>query len=406
MSEGLAAARARVILDRPYFASAAWAIKLVEVPDMMKKVGSPAGVDKWWRLYYDPEVVEEWPIKVKMGIFTHELAHLLRKTGDRALAYGINSLNRNLWNIAADIPINESVDADSLMELPSKEVGGFEVVRARDFKLPAGLTTEEYYERLKKNAKTIHIKLNCGSGAHGQDEEHEQKGGKGRDKVLPHEAAAIGKAVAEAIRESKSQGTVPQGWKRWADSYGEAKVNWRQELAAAIRRAAGDVRGLVDYSYRHINRRQSAFGKIVMPAMVKPEPAVSIVVDTSGSMSQDDLAMAASEISGILAAMGNRTAKYYAVDADVHVAKQIQSVAQIEFAGGGGTDMCVGIERAMQDRPRPDILVVITDGYTGWPQSAPASKLVACIVNDDQIGPSYAKTINIPPTASSSPGGY
>jgi len=115
-------------------------------------------------------------------------------------------------------------------------------------------------------------------------------------------------------------------------------------------------------------------------------------------MGQDDLSMALGEVKGILAAIGNRTARYYSVDAEVHIAKSIQSVSQVKFEGGGGTDMRVGIDRAVSDKPRPDILVVITDGETPWPDSAPPVKLIACIVNEYQDGPSYAKTIKIPPT--------
>jgi predicted metal-dependent peptidase len=135
-----------------------------------------------------------------------------------------------------------------------------------------------------------------------------------------------------------------------------------------------------------------------MPAMVKPTPAVSIVVDTSGSMSEDDLNMAVGEIRGILMAMGNRTASYYAVDADVHVAKKISAVSQVELKGGGGTSMPVGIERAVTDKPKPDVLIVITDGYTDWDETPPPCKLICCMVNEEMQGPSYAKTVNIPPT--------
>ena len=96
--------------------------------------------------------------------------------------------------------------------------------------------------------------------------------------------------------------------------------------------------------------------------------------------------------------MGNRAAKYYAVDAEVHIAKNIASISQVEFKGGGGTDMPTGIRAAVADKPRPDILIVITDGYTNWDEKGPPCKLVACIVNESQEGPVYAKTINIPPT--------
>ena len=397
--EAMLAARADLGMKKPYFRTALWAMKLVPVKDLSKQPhmgGSPAGVDLYWRMYYDPDVVGKWPLEVREGLMVHELGHLLRHTGDRAKMYGIGKEEALLWNVAADIPINETIDGDHGIRLPDKDEG-FTPARARLFGLQDGLTTEEYYELLKSNAKTVEIRINCGSGAHGVPQPHEKEG-KGRGKVEPHEARIIAQTTAEAIREQKSRGTVAAGWARWAEGYGTARVDWRKELASAIRRSAGDVRGLVDYTYSRPSRRQAAYGKIIMPAMVKPDPRVSIVVDTSGSMGQDDLSMALGEVKGILAAIGNRTARYYSVDAEVHIAKSIQSVSQVKFEGGGGTDMRVGIDRAVSDKPRPDILVVITDGETPWPDSAPPVKLIACIVNEYQDGPSYAKTIKIPPT--------
>jgi predicted metal-dependent peptidase len=66
--------------------------------------------------------------------------------------------------------------------------------------------------------------------------------------------------------------------------------------------------------------------------------------------------------------------------------------------GGGGTDMGAGIEAAMEERIKPDVLIVITDGMTSWPENPPKAKLICCMVNEEAEGPGYAKTINIPPT--------
>lgn len=396
MSEALLAARSKVALQKPYFGSALWALKFVEVRGFAKKYKAAGhiAVDKYWRIYYDPDVIGEWPLKVRMGALVHELSHVLRRHDRRAWMHGVGPENFLTWNVCADAEIDDDIQKDDKLELPEG------AITPKTLKMPEGLTAEEYYDNLPK--KHIKVCVSCGSGAHGQTQPWEKEA-EGRAKVEAHEAEAISRMVAERIKEEKNKGDIPAGWQRWAESYANPRVDWRKELASSIRRAAGDVRGLVDYSYRFPNRRQAAYGNIVMPAMVKPDPNISIVADTSGSMGEEDLSMALGEIKGILSAMGNRSARFYAVDAEVHVAKRIQTIHHVEFKGGGGTSMPVGIERAMKDRPKPDVIVVITDGYTDWMESGPSCKLIACIVNEEMEGPDYAKTINIPPKKEASP---
>ena len=52
--------------------------------------------------------------------------------------------------------------------------------------------------------------------------------------------------------------------------------------------------------------------------------------------------------------------------------------------GGGGTDLSQGILAAVQTRPSPDLLLVVTDGGTLWPESPPRrTRTIAVLVGED-----------------------
>jgi hypothetical protein len=54
----------------------------------------------------------------------------------------------------------------------------------------------------------------------------------------------------------------------------------------------------------------------------------------------------------------------------------VNRAAQVDLSGGGGTDLGAGIRAAGELRPRPSVLVVLTDGDTEWPSHAPAGSRV------------------------------
>jgi predicted metal-dependent peptidase len=85
------------------------------------------------------------------------------------------------------------------------------------------------------------------------------------------------------------------------------------------------------------------------------------------------LARAVAEVEGILVRAGLRQTRVrvLAVDTNVHAVRRVSRAAEVELAGGGGTDMGAGIAYAAAMRPRPAVVVVLTDGFTPWPGRAP-----------------------------------
>lgn len=239
----------------------------------------------------------------------------------------------------------------------------------------------------------------CGSCATGQQEPWEEgppsSSSQGVNRV---QAELIRRDVARQIQEhSRTRGDVPGHWSRWAEEKLRPKVNWRRELAAAIRHAVADVAGAVDYSYRKPSRRQGASSDVVLPALRQPVPSVAVVVDTSGSMSDSMLSQALAEVSGILKGMGQKEGVHvFSCDAQVHACRKVFRASQVQLAGGGGTDMGAGLAAAARLKPVPQVAIVITDGYTPWPDDPPRGvrRVVVALVGDGDA-PAWAKRINI-----------
>ena len=71
-------------------------------------------------------------------------------------------------------------------------------------------------------------------------------------------------------------------------------------------------------------------------------------------------------------------------DEEAAAPQQVRTISELQLTGGGGTDMRVGIAAALDLRPRPQVVVVLTDGLTPWPVDAPVgTTLVAVVIGND-----------------------
>ena len=69
---------------------------------------------------------------------------------------------------------------------------------------------------------------------------------------------------------------------------------------------------------------------------------------------------------------------------DLHAVSRVTSGQQIALAGGGGTDMRVGIQSALALRERPGVVIVLTDGLTPWPKEPASCRLIAVLIGSDK----------------------
>lgn len=380
----LAAARFWAATHFPYLASALFATRLLPVD----RPGVVA-VDEAWRVFIDPELVNQWRANQLGSVLVHHVGHLLRDHAGRARSLGLGREDANRWTMAADAEINDDLTAAEL-SFPAPPV------------LPSTLGCEpgRFAEEYFRSIETGKSECDCGSGCDGTPKPWDRPAARGN--VRPEAANLLRcQVAAEVLRCCRGlmPGTVPAGLRRWAEELLGARVDWRRVLAAEIRRGVAAVAGAVDYSYRRPSRRASAMPDVVMPTMKRPVPEVAVVVDTSGSMNETLLGRALSEVDGLLRSLGlaQRRLPVLPCDAAVHAVQKVTSARQVELLGGGGTDMGQGIEAARRLRPPPSVVVVLTDGLTPWPPEPPnrLQVIVGLLRERSMPTPGWARVVQI-----------
>jgi predicted metal-dependent peptidase len=365
----LYAARLYAARVRPYLAAALFALDPVEsrrVPTM--------AVDRHWRCYASPAFVDRTPLEELAGVWVHEVSHLLRDhhgRGDRfALAHGLDGPGERLrMNIAADCEINDDIYGDGL---PKPE----DAVAPEHLRLLPGRLMEEYLQQFSLGPYTLKMSwLDCGSGADGLDRQWDL-GPDGAHGLSPQERDAIRFRVARGV--IGHPGNVPQGWKRWAEEVFHPPQPWRQLLGAAVRAAATSSGVGEDYTYGRPSRRSTSLPGVVLPSLRRRPPKVYVIIDTSGSVSDAELGSAIVEVAAIGKSVGGRRelVSVLACDAAAGAAQPLCQAEGIELLGGGGTDMREGFAKALRANPRPDVIVVLTDGQTPWPSRRPPCRTV------------------------------
>jgi predicted metal-dependent peptidase len=127
-----------------------------------------------------------------------------------------------------------------------------------------------------------------------------------------------------------------------------------------------------------------------------------MVLDTSGSMDDHMLAQSLAEVEGVLRGLGvgRRHLRIVCCDAKAFEAQRVMQARDVQLLGGGGTDMGAGLAKAAELRPRPDLVVVLTDGHTPWPPAPPRGiKVIVGLMDPSGSVPNWARAIEIGPPA-------
>lgn len=212
-------------------------------------------------------------------VLVHELQHVIKmhyhRRGER---------DSRLWNIACDYNINNELIKYDIGVKPSFHL--FEIYEGKY----GDALEEEIYEDLLKNPPPEDdskpdfggtLKPSSGEGNNAPMD----KG------VLQQKIDGI---VAAAAKSARDVGKLPGYLEDWIFEQKQPQINWRQKLkqftGAAFPR---------DVSWEKLNRRMINSG-VYVPAVIKNGVGnMSVVVDTSGSVSNEELQKLFSELNAL-----------------------------------------------------------------------------------------------------------
>ena len=345
-------ARARLLIKHPFFATLTLAAPLEEDNSI------PTAATDMRKIVYNSDFIEGLDVEIVQFVLAHEVMHIMFKHGLRR-----NNRNPKLWNVAADYAIN----------LILKDAGFTLWDKCLYDRKYAGMSAEQIYDLLQqemeKNGKPM------------------PEDGLGDDVLEPSDLAPeeqreldrkIEQQVAQAANMARMAGKLEGSLERFVNEILNPKVPWQDLLQEYMSRVVHD-----EESWTRRNRR---FDNIYLPSRHNMRMGeVVIIGDTSGSITNEELARIGTEAASIADLAKPESIRL--VWADTHVAGEqvfdAHDVIKPEPKGGGGTDMRVPLAHVEQYDPQ--VVILITDGYTPWPEVDPDYPLIVCCTTDVKV---------------------
>ncbi len=366
--EKLTKARMQLLMAFPFFGELV--MRMVFHESKTAGVGTTC-VDHKGNMWYHPDWVKGFTSTSEtMFELAHEVMHLVQRCTVRFP----NGGNHMTWNIAADIKV-DSILIDAGMKqsrVSAKNIT--EELRATY----EGMTTEQIYYRLIQNPDELKAFGDCphpdGEGGDGPKvKPGSQVGERGCTSGAMHgekpDAETIEKwkqhVVAAAIN-AKNRGKCPGFADEFLADIRRPSVTWKEHLR---RVATSSFRGR--YTHARQSRRSRAIG-MKLPSRTRSPNGAIIMIDTSGSISDDDLSQFVSECSGILRETGCRFLKIYFHDTECYHIEEydINTIKKIKATRGGTSHIDV-FEKVDESDDKVGMVIAFTDLETSFPSLPP-----------------------------------
>ncbi len=385
-----------------------------------------------YRIYFGPKFLDEISDSELDFVMMHEILHVVLQ---HCLRDGAR--DAELFNVACDIVVNSNILLANNMDSKSITLRkyGESMHLAPNKEEGYKYTAEEVYEMLQagpglggnKNKSNSSGMSTVGSSQNPKEQRGknggfilgraEKKQGQKSDDggwddhtrwtIMEEDTSlrdvwvkrTIDAAEAIEIQEaSNTRGILPLFAKRLLKELRNPQTDWRTVLADFIQEE------ICDYSFSPPDRRFDS-SPFYLPDFNGTEIAVSdilFMVDTSGSMSDDMITAAFSEIKGAIDQFDGKLRGWLGFfDAAVIEPVAFETIEEFQVihpAGGGGTDFQIIFEYVHQHMKDnlPASIIILTDGYAPFPNQALSDGIpVLWLLNNEEVNPPWGKISRI-----------
>jgi predicted metal-dependent peptidase len=379
IAESLAKASKTLILKEPFYG-----LFLVGLNKTFRTDIPTAGVSKngiGVQLTVNPEFFSNLPTLHQIGLLKHELLHI---SFGHLIMRDIYS-NHKLFNIAADLEVNQYIEETYLPE------GGITIDSFPELKLPKKAGTRKYYELLDSACEgecpceSLETLLNQMDG----ESQYCHKTWKEFDELTEADKKLVQKQIEHQLKE-----TAEQTEKRCGNVPGELadlisrlthieppKFDWKGYLKRFV--------GNSSICYTKKLRRKFNKRYVEMAGLkVKFKNNILVGVDTSGSVSTSELKEFMNELNHM-----HKTGHQITVaqcDYDLQDVSIFNPKKDWNIKGRGGTSFQPVIDLYNQKKGFYTALIYLTDGEAYTPEDCPNNTLwvhsTKCSINEELPG--------------------
>jgi predicted metal-dependent peptidase len=349
----LTKARVRMLLKHPFWGNLATRMKLVEASDWCQTAATDGR-----HFYYCTDFINKLDDDELVFLFGHEVGHCvynhMGRRGDR---------DPQIWNMANDYLVNDMLIENNV----GRKITAVQILHDTKYR---GMTSEEIYDELIKNAVKIQVTLDMHMDGSG-DEEKDGKGSDGKSKssgvkIDEETMKKIRDEMKEAILQSAQAagaGNTPSGIKRLIQQFTAPKMRWQDIIRIQLESSLKN-----NYSFTRPSRKGWHTGAI-LPGMLPAEHLdVVIAIDMSGSISNEMAQDFLSEVKGMMDMYTTYGIHVFCFDTEVYNPVTFsddggEDIHEYETIGGGGTDFDCAFEYMKENDIQPKQFIMFTDGY-------------------------------------------